>query len=159
MSTVAQLEESDQTLIDSQTEGSIARVHASHDADDQVARGVGIVGLASVALIHLVDSSGKLAEIPYVFWLYMALIAGTMGAAALLLRRDSRLAWAGAAAMAAATIVAYVLSRTTGLPGASDDIGNWSEPLGMASVFVESGVLLLAIYKLWTLAAFRDHGS
>ena len=120
---------------------------------------MGIVGLMSMALIHLVDSSGKLAEVPYVFWLYMGLIAGTIGAAALLLRKDSRLAWAAAAAIAGATIVAYVLSRTTGLPGSTDDIGNWSEPLGTASLFVEGGVLLLAIYKLWTLAAFRRLGS
>jgi hypothetical protein len=156
MSSVTKLE-SKEALIHRRTEGTlIPHEHASHGVDDPVARGVGIVGLASIALIHLVDSSGKLAETPYVFWLYMGLIAGAMGAAALLLRRDSRLAWGAAAAMAGATIVAYVLSRTTGLPGMSDDIGNWSEPLGMASLFVESGLLLLALYKLWTLAAYRS---
>jgi hypothetical protein len=35
-------------------------------------------------------------------------------------------------------------SRTTGLPAATGDIGNWSEPLGMASLFVEGSVALLS---------------
>ncbi len=39
----------------------------------------------------------------------------------------------------------YVLSRTTGLPQATGDIGNWTEPLGLASLFVEGGVAAVAI--------------
>ena len=37
-----------------------------------------------------------------------------------------------------------MLSRTTGLPNAMDDIGNWTEPLGLASLFVEGGVVAIA---------------
>ena len=122
-------------------------------AADHTARGVGVVGLAGIALIHVIDSSGKLSEAQYMFWLSMALIAGTLGAAAMLLRRDARLAWAAAAAMSGATIVAYVLSRTTGLPGFAGDIGNWAEPIGTASLFVESGVFLLAAHRWWALRA------
>ena len=43
----------------------------------------------------------------------------------------------------ALVIVGYVLSRTTGLPHSSDDVGNWSEPLGMASLFVEGFLVTL----------------
>jgi hypothetical protein len=43
-----------------------------------------------------------------------------------------------------------VLSRTTGLPGVSDDVGNWTEPLGLASLWVEGVVFLLALYKVVT---------
>jgi hypothetical protein len=37
-----------------------------------------------------------------------------------------------------------VLSRTTGLPSATGDIGNWTEPLGLASLFVEGAVVVIA---------------
>ena len=63
---------------------------------------------------------------------------------ALLLRRGDRVVWFATALLAASTVLGYVLSRTTGLPGATDDIGNWLEPLGVASLFVEGVVVLLA---------------
>jgi hypothetical protein len=44
----------------------------------------------------------------------------------------------------AAVIVGYTLSRTTGLPQSTGDIGNWSEPLGLASLFVEGSLVVLA---------------
>jgi len=34
-------------------------------------------------------------------------------------------------------------SRTVGLPAATGDIGNWLEPVGLASLFVEATVVLL----------------
>ena len=50
-------------------------------------------------------------------------------------------------------MLAFILSRTTGLPSAKDDIGNWSEALGVASMFVESTVLALSLYELATTPA------
>jgi hypothetical protein len=44
-----------------------------------------------------------------------------------------------------------VLTRTVGLPQAHDDIGNWSEPLGLAALFVESAVIAVAGYALVAL--------
>ena len=41
-------------------------------------------------------------------------------------------------------IVAYVLSRTTGLPQSSDDIGNWGQTLGIAMLFVGGSLLALS---------------
>jgi hypothetical protein len=38
-----------------------------------------------------------------------------------------------------------VLSRTTGLPDATGDIGNWKEPIGLANAFVEGAILPVAI--------------
>ena len=62
----------------------------------------------------------------------------------------------GAGLLAAATLVGFILSRTTGLPNASDDIGNWTEPLGLASMFVEGAVVILAAYA-WNLARHERH--
>jgi hypothetical protein len=125
--------------------------HEVATSRDQVGRAVGVVGLAGIALIHLLDAVGKYGESRYIFALYVVLMVTTLGAAAVLLRTDSRLAWAYAVLASGATLIAFVMSRTTGLPGASQDVGNWSDSLGLASLFVEGCTLLLGIYKLSTI--------
>ena len=115
---------------------------------DQVGRAVGIVLLLGVALIHLLDAVAKFHETRYVFWLYIALMLASLVVAVVLLRTDSRLAWTLVVLASGATIVGFILSRTTGLPGAKDDIGNWAQPLGMASLFVEGTVIAVAVHSL-----------
>jgi hypothetical protein len=53
-----------------------------------------------------------------------------------------------AGGLAGATLVAYAVSRSVGLPAATHDIGNWAEPLGLASLFVEGVVVLLSAEML-----------
>jgi hypothetical protein len=124
---------------------------------DQVGRAVGVVGLLGIALIHLLDASSMFEEDRLLFFLYVALMVASLGAAAMLLRTDSRLTWGFATAIAALTLVGYVLSRTTGLPGDSFDIGQWLDPLGLSSLFVEGCVVLLGAYKILTTPLMRDH--
>src|SRR5689334_9999260 len=88
-----------------------------------------IVGLFGIALIHFLDVFDKFKETPYLGVAYVGLIAGCLLAGALLLRHDTRAGWRLALAAGAATFAGYVISRTTGLPHATDDIGNWMEPL------------------------------
>jgi hypothetical protein len=110
---------------------------------DGIARSVAAIGLAGVALIHLLDLPGQLTDTPYMFFLYLALMVSSVAlAGALICASDARV-WAAATVLPALVIVGYVLSRTTGLPQSSDDVGNWSEPLGMASLFVEGSLVTL----------------
>jgi len=111
---------------------------------DGVVRGVAVVALAGVALIHVLDAPGTFADAPYRGWLYVALIVGCLGAAAMLVRGNDRRAWLGAAALSLGAMFAFVLSRTVGLPAGAGDIGNWTEPLGLASLFVEGLLVALA---------------
>ena len=120
--------------------------------DNTIARAVAVIGLAGVALIHLLDAPGTYADTRYIFFLYLALIAGCLGAAALLLRAPARLGWMAAVALSSLPFIGYVLSRSTGLPGDMGDIGNWIEPLGLASLYVEACVFALGLYGL---ARFR----
>ncbi|GAC1433959.1 MAG: hypothetical protein NVSMB65_08020 [Chloroflexota bacterium] len=113
-----------------------------------VERSVGAVGLAAIGLIHLLDAPGKWHESPSMFWLYLALIAGCLGGATMLLRRHSRLGWLAAVLLSTMPFAGYVLSRSTGLPGATGDIGNWTEPLGLASLFVEACTCALGVSML-----------
>jgi hypothetical protein len=111
---------------------------------DGMLRACAIVGLAAMAAIHLVDAPGTFSDTPYLGWLYVGLILSSIGLAAALVRSSDDRLWAGCGALAAAVIVGYSLSRTTGLPADSGDVGNWSEPLGLASLFVEGALVALA---------------
>jgi hypothetical protein len=108
---------------------------------DAAVRATAAVGVGAIAVIHAVDSIGKWTETRYIFWLYMLLVAGCIVTAAALLFHRSRVALLAAAGLAATVIVFYVLDRTAGLPHATGDIGNWVEPLGLASLVVEGFVL------------------
>ena len=124
---------------------------------DQVGRAVGIVGLVGIALIHFLDAFSTIHESKFVFGLYMALMIITLVASVVLLRTDSRRTWMLAGATAALTLLGFILTRTTGLPGFPDNVGNWLEPLGLASLWVEGLVLALSVYKVATTPATVAH--
>ncbi|MCW2966597.1 MAG: hypothetical protein JWM71_369 [Solirubrobacteraceae bacterium] len=113
-------------------------------ARDISSRAVVAIGLAGIGLIHLLDAIGKYSETRYLFWMYVALIAGSLATAGLVLFTRTRLAFLAAAGLAASALIGFVLSRTTGLPDATGDVGNWTEPLGLASLFVEGAVVAVA---------------
>jgi hypothetical protein len=119
-----------------------------HSIRHSTLRAVGFVGLLGIALIHLLDVLGKLKETPYLGVMYIALMLASVVVAFGVLHLGSRLTWGLGGGLAAATLLGFVLSRTTGLPSAKGDIGNWSEPLGLASMFVEGAVIALCGYAL-----------
>jgi hypothetical protein len=54
-------------------------------------------------------------------------------------------------------IVAYILTRSTGLPHATGDIGNWAEPAGVVSLLLEAAFVVLAALQLRRVPAGADH--
>jgi hypothetical protein len=128
-----------------ETSPRTAPAPSATDTDDNgsagIWRAVVVVGLLGVALIHLLDLQGKFEETPYLGWAYLGVIAASVALARLVaVTRDPR-AVLGAGALAASVMVGYTINRTVGMPGAMDDIGNWAEPLGLASLFVEAAVV------------------
>jgi hypothetical protein len=117
---------------------------------DQVGRAVGIVGLVGIALIHFLDAFSTIDESKFVFALYIVLMLVTLIASGILLRMDSRRTWMLAGGAAGLTLLGFILTRTTGLPGFPNNVGNWREPLGLASLWVEGLVLVLSAYKVVT---------
>jgi len=115
-----------------------------------VARMGGVVGCLVVAVIHVIDQGGvpgtKGPE--YVQFMYYALEAAGVVSAALLLTNQARLGWLPSLGVAVGPIVGYVLSRGPGLPDYTDDIGNWTEPLGVTSLIVETILLIIAAASL-----------
>src|SRR5258706_3990568 len=122
-------------------QGGQVPMHSDRALIDVARRASGALGLAAIALVHVLDIQSKWHESKYQFWLFMVLIVASIVGAGLLLGRRHKEGWWLAIACSAGALVAYTLSRTTGLPSASDDIGNWLESLCLASLFVAGAVL------------------
>lgn len=112
------------------------------------ARLLGAVGIAGIAVVHILDAAGTYQSTHYIFWLYMAIIAGAIPIAGLLMHWTSPLAWLGAVLLAAGPFAGYIVSRSIGLPGDSPDVGNWLDTLGMVSMFIELSVISRGLTRL-----------
>ena len=112
---------------------------------DATVRATTVVGLGAIAVIHAIDGVGKWTETRYLFWMYMAVIAGCFVVGAAVLFHRSRATLLAAAGLAASVFAGYVINRTVGLPAATGDIGNWVEPLGLASLVVEGLVVVVGL--------------
>ena len=108
----------------------------------------GLLLLTSIGWMHFRDIPGKLAETPYLGWLYILLVAGCAAAGAWLFTERARAGYALGALISLGAIVGYVLTRSTGLPGATGDIGNWAEPSGVFALIVEAAFVGLALSRL-----------
>ncbi|HEX5225434.1 MAG TPA: hypothetical protein VFW29_09925 [Solirubrobacteraceae bacterium] len=104
----------------------------------------GAAALVAIAVIHLIDGPMSLEDPFYIGALELSLAAACVPLAILLVMRPVREVWGISAATVGLALVLYTLSRTTGLPGATDGIGNWGEPLAIANVVAEGAFLLLA---------------
>lgn len=102
------------------------------------------LALFGVAVVHLIDGPGSLHDQPYLGVLELALAAACVPLSVLLLTRPVRLFWHASGALCTAALLVYIASRTTGLPGSTDDIGNWFQTLGIVNVLVEAAVITLA---------------
>lgn len=112
--------------------------------------------LLQIVLIHLIDQDWfAFAKDPsYVQTGYaMIEVTGLIAACLLLVRRNWWL-WLATFGLGAGPLFGYILSRSIGMPNYRDDIGNWTEPLGVTSVVVECAVMLLAVRPL--LDAWRQ---
>jgi len=119
-------------------------------SSDTILRGLGGVLLLGVAQIHFLDVFNKFDENVAQGWMFASLIAGCLVATLALVHRSTLLVWALAALCGLAPLAGYIISRSVGLAGATDDIGNWKEPLGLASLSVESSLVLVSIYAMIT---------
>jgi hypothetical protein len=96
-----------------------------------------------IPLIH-----EHLEEAPYVGILFIALSAVCIVLGIAILFLDSPGLWLISAAVCLAAVVAFLASRTVGLPQIGDDIGNWTEPLGFPAVVSEALVPVLAVLHI-----------
>jgi len=87
---------------------------------DVVARAVGALALAALAVIHVVDLPPTLGPTPLVGIGYLGIIAAAVLVGGVMIARPHWLAWAAAGAVAVSAMGGYVLTRA--LPGDSSAI-------------------------------------
>src|SRR5690242_14947110 len=106
------------------------------------------VALTATACIHIALVPAHLHEAPYAGALFIALSTAALSVAILLLTSNHQLAWLGAAALSLTALLAYVISRSVGLPSLADDIGDWLNPLGVAATLSETATALTCWHAL-----------
>jgi hypothetical protein len=92
---------------------------------------------------HVPLIARHLEEAPYVGVLFIALSVVCFVLAICLVAFDADAVWLLSGAVCLAALVAFLASRTVGLPGIGDDVGNWTEPLGFPALFSETVVVVL----------------
>src|SRR6202167_2786927 len=114
---------------------------------DVIARAIGALALAALAVIHVVDLPGTLGPTPLVGIGYLGIIVAAILIAGVLIALPHWLAWAAAVAVAASAMGGYLLTRGLrgGFLGDHGDVGNWHCPLGIAALSVESVIMLLVL--------------
>ena len=108
--------------------------------------------LSATAAIHITLVPEHLREAPYAGGLFIALSAAALASAIVLAATDHELAWMGASAISIGALVAYLVSRSVGLPSMSDDIGDWANALGMAAGACEALTLVCWTARSVTVA-------
>ena len=68
---------------------------------------------------------------------------------------SARVGWLAAFVLSRLPFIGYVLSHSTGLPGGTGDIGNWTERLGLASLYMAACICALGLYGLALLGSAR----
>jgi hypothetical protein len=140
------------------------RVHAREGAAPEIAvRLVGALLALAVAAVHVTDQGGLTAlnSPAWIGWSYRLVeVGGVLVALALVAPWAARmggagLGWVGGVLLGAGPFVAYVTSRTVGLPGDPGDVGNWGDWVGTVSLFVEAGLFVLSVGMLLGLRRLR----
>lgn len=121
---------------------------------------VGALLALGVAAAHVADQGGVTAftSPDWIGWGYRLIEAGgALTALAMLLPWPAGLGrpwlrWAAAVLLGAGPFIAYIASRTVGVPGDPGDVGNWGDWVGTVSLFVEAALVLLSASMLLALS-------
>jgi hypothetical protein len=108
----------------------------------------------AVATVHVANRGGiaMLTSPAWIGWSYRLIEVGALLTALLLLvARPARLGWAAGILLGAGPFVAYIASRSVGLPGDPHDVGNWGYWLGTVSLIVEAALITLSAGMLLAL--------
>jgi hypothetical protein len=115
----------------------------------------GIALILATGLIHLLNAPDSFEEATYKGLLFVANGAGAAVAAFGIYRGVKSWGWGLGLLVAGGALVAYILSRTIGLPGLEAEPDAWFEPLGLASLIAE-GLFIGVGASAFSLSARRS---
>ncbi len=129
-------------------------VHAREGgtAPPMAVRLVGALLALAVAAVHVADQGGLTAfnSPDWIGWSYRLIeVGGVVTALALLLPWPAPLGrlwpgWAAGVLLGTGPFLAYIASRTVGVPGDPGDVGNWGYWVGTVSLVVEAALVVLS---------------
>jgi hypothetical protein len=127
-------------------------------ADPTILRATGVVALLAIGTIHFLQIVPTVQQTPLLGVGYVALIVASVIVAAWLAIANDARAWAAAGLISAAVLLGYAFTRLVGTTFDNQDVGNWACMLGLASIFVETALLVLsgAALALTEATAFRS---
>jgi hypothetical protein len=126
---------------------------------DPAVRAAGAIGLLTVGLIHVLEIQGQLSGTVWLTAGFCLLAVAAPVAGLWLLARPSSVAWQFSGLVCLAAAGGYVLTRSVPVPGDSGDRGNWLQPLGVAALFTEGIVAILAGLVLASIWTRGHHGT
>lgn len=107
-----------------------------------------IAAILGAGLIHVVEARDAFGEATYKGLLFVGNGVGALAAAMGIYRDQRALGWLLGLLVAGGAILAYVASRTIGLPGLPAEPDAWLEPMGVASLLCEAlFVFLFAVTR------------
>jgi uncharacterized membrane protein YfcA len=95
----------------------------------------GVLLIAALGLIHLLEAPEELEEATYLGVLFLANFGGAI-VAAIGIYRNYGWGWILGVMLAGGSFVGYVVSSTVGLPGL--EVEEWLQPVGVLALLVES---------------------
>ena len=133
-----------------------AELHRPALPVDPAVRAAGAIGLITVGLIHVLEIQGQLSGAAWLTAGFVLLAASAPVVGLWLLARPSSVAWQIGVLVCLGAAGGYILTRSVPVPGDTGDRGNWLEPLGVAALFIEGIVAILAVL---VLASIRARGQ
>jgi hypothetical protein len=104
-----------------------------------------IAAILGTGLIHLVEARDSFGDAAYKGILFVANGVGALVAAYGVYRNHRVLGWVLGLLIAGGAFLAYVASRTVGLPGLPAEPDAWLEPAGVASLVCEGLFVILFV--------------
>ena len=117
-------------------------------------KSLAIMAILGTGFIHIVEARDSFSEATYKGLLFVANGLGALVAAIGIYRNQQGLGWVLGFLVAGGALVAYVASRTIGLPRLAAEPDAWFEPMGVASLVCEGlFVVLFAVTQTKRTAA------
>jgi hypothetical protein len=108
-----------------------------------ILKSLAIVAILGTGFIHIVEARDAFGDAAYKGVLFVANGLGAVVAAIGIYRNQRGLGWLLGLAVAGGALLAYVASRTIGLPGLPAEPDAWFEPMGVASLVCEGLFVVL----------------
>ncbi len=100
-------------------------------------RAVGVLLIAAVGMIHLLEAPYHLEVVPYLGALFLINAAACFVAMIGVSRGARGWGWLLGAVISGLALSGYLVSRTIGLPSFAEGVGEWDDPLGSLAMIFE----------------------